>query len=716
MTSGVATSVISLIYSLSFAALIFSGPLAGGLSKGISALLIGTGVTALAVAMLSTFRFAISGPDGNACAVMASIAAGIALDLSASVPPEVAVINVLYLLAFSTFITGIFLAALGAARAGRWIRFVPYPVVGGLIAAAGALTVLGAVRVMGGVPVTLSTLGLLAEPLARNQMLTGFAWTALLLIVLPRFKSALAMPLVQVAGLLAFHGTLLAMGISQEEARAQGWLFAASADTAPWTPWNSAGFAQTEWWLLLRRAGEIGTLVLVTTLTVLINATGLEVETRTDTNLDHELTVQGAANILSPLLGGFLGYLSLNRSLMNFRLGATSRASGVIFALAAFGLAYAGAGFVGYLPRALLSGMLLYFGIALLQKWLIDTRAQLPIAEYLTLVMILAVTVFFGFGYGLILGVLSGCVMFAVTYSKVRVIKFSFTGREFRSCHERSAEDKALLSRSGDEIRIFVLQGFIFFGMADRLYRSIMDTSFPADGIKARFVVVDLNLVYGMDASAIASFRKISYGTQKAGAQLVITGMRSNQTAEWRESGDDDLLAIHYFPNLDAGTEWCESDVIQKHHKPASATAEVMHDWLSAEVGDAAPILIGYMTRRMLVPGEVLCRQNEPAQDMFFIESGRVAIELAVPGGPARRLRTLGAKTILGEMGLYRSARRSADVVVQEAGVAYGLSLAALHEIESVHPHVAARFHALVVRTVADRLDFSNAMVAALQR
>ena len=131
MTSGVATSVISLIYSLSFAALIFSGPLAGGLSKGISALLIGTGVTALAVAMLSTFRFAISGPDGNACAVMASIAAGIALDLSASVPPEVAVINVLYLLAFSTFITGIFLAALGAARAGRWIRFVPYPVVGG---------------------------------------------------------------------------------------------------------------------------------------------------------------------------------------------------------------------------------------------------------------------------------------------------------------------------------------------------------------------------------------------------------------------------------------------------------------------------------------------------------------------------------------------------------------------------------------------------------
>ena len=716
VTSGVVTAVISLTYSLSFAALIFSGPLTDGLSRGISALLIGTGITALAVAMLSSFRFAISGPDGNACAVMASIAAGIALDLSTSVSPEVAVNNVLYLLAFSTFITGIFLATLGTVRAGRWIRFVPYPVVGGLIAAAGALTVLGAGRVIIGVPITLSTLGAVAEPMARNQMLTGLAWTALLLVVLPRVKSPMALPLVQAAGLLAFHGVLLAVGMSNEDARAQGWLFAAPTDTRPWMPWNTSGFAQTEWWLLLRRAGDIGTLVLVTTLTVLINATGLEAETRTDTNLDRELAVQGAANMMAPLFGGFLGYLSMNRSLMNFRLGSTGRASGVIFALFAFALAFSGTAFVGYLPRALLGGLLLYFGIVLLRKWLIATRLQLPISEYVTLVMILTVTVLFGFGYGLILGVLAGCVMFAVSYSKVRVIKFSFTGKEFRSCHERSAEDKALLTRNGDDIRVFVLQGFIFFGMADRLYRSIMDTSFPANGIKTRFVVLDLNLVYGMDASAIASFKKISYSTRTAGAHLVITGMRNNQEAEWRDSGDDDLLAIHYFSGLDAGAEWCESNVIQKHRESDSAASEALHDWLHAEVGDAAPILIDYMTRRELVPGEVLCRQDEPAEDMFFIESGRVAIELAVPGGPARRLRTLGAKTILGEMGLYRSARRSADVVVQEAGVAYGLSLAALREIESAHPHAAARFHALVVRTVADRLDFSNGMVAALQR
>ena len=120
------------------------------------------------------------------------------------------------------------------------------------------------------------------------------------------------------------------------------------------------GLAQTDWSLLLARIGDIGTLVLVTTLTVLINATGLEVETRTDANLDRELMLQGGANVVAPMLGGFLGYLSMNRSLMNFKLGGTNRVSGVAFALVSIALAWTGMDMIGYLPRPLLGGLLLF--------------------------------------------------------------------------------------------------------------------------------------------------------------------------------------------------------------------------------------------------------------------------------------------------------------------------------------------------------------------
>ena len=716
MTSGTVTSIISLIYSLSFAALIFSGELAAGFPKGISALLIGTGVTALAVALLSVFRFAVSGPDGNACAVMAGMAAAMTKDLADFGTPETAVSNVLYMLALSTLITGCFLAAIGAARAGRWIRFIPFPVVGGLIAAAGALTVLGAARVIGGVPVTPRTLAALADPLLRWQFLVALVWSAALFVILPRFKSAFALPLMQIGGLIAFHAALSWNGMSIEAAREQGWLFAAPLDTAPWTPWSADALASTQWSLLLARVGDIGTLVLVTTLTVLINATGLEVETRTDANLDRELMLQGGANVVAPMLGGFLGYLSMNRSLMNFKLGGTNRVSGVAFALVSIALAWTGMDMIGYLPRPLLGGLLLYFGGLLLRKWAIQSRRQLPLAEYLTLLLILAATVLFGFGYGLTLGVLAGCVLFAVTYSKVRVIKFSFTAREFRSSHERSVDDKALLTLHGEDIRIFVLQGFIFFGMADRLYRSVLEQAFPTGGRRARLLVLDLNLVHGVDASAIACFKKLSYSTRVAGARLIITGMPAAQLAEWRGGGDPDLLAIEYLPDLDTGAEWCEVQVIADRSDIQVRKGAAIGDWLHAELGESAATLLRYMERRSLAPGEVLCRQDQAADEMYFIESGRVAIELQLPGGAKRRLRTLGPKTVLGEMGLYRSARRSADVVVQEASIVYCLGAEAMREINAAHPQAATRFHAMVVRTVADRLEFSNALVVALQR
>ena len=54
--------------------------------------------------------------------------------------------------------------------------------------------------------------------------------------------------------------------------------------------------------------------------------------------------------------------------------------------------------------------------------------------------------------------------------------------------------------------------------------------------------------------------------------------------------------------------------------------------------------------------------------------------------------------------------------MIQEAAVVYQLNVQAMREIEAIHPGVAARFHAMVVKTVADRLEFSNALVAALQR
>ena len=51
----------------------------------------------------------------------------------------------------STLVTGMLLFAIGALRLGQLLRFVPYPVIGGFLAASGWLLISGSVEVIAGI-------------------------------------------------------------------------------------------------------------------------------------------------------------------------------------------------------------------------------------------------------------------------------------------------------------------------------------------------------------------------------------------------------------------------------------------------------------------------------------------------------------------------------------------------------------------------------------
>ena len=71
VAGGLVASVLSLAYCFSYGALIFAGPLQPFLTYGIAAALITTVITATAVALTSSFRFAVAGPDSNTAALLA---------------------------------------------------------------------------------------------------------------------------------------------------------------------------------------------------------------------------------------------------------------------------------------------------------------------------------------------------------------------------------------------------------------------------------------------------------------------------------------------------------------------------------------------------------------------------------------------------------------------------------------------------------------------
>jgi len=130
MIGGAAASVLTVTFGLSYALLIFTGPLTPYLSYGIAATFIASAVLGAVVALGSSFPFAVAAPESSTAAMTGILAASLAEHMTAHDPSASLLVPVLMTLGFSAIVTGIVLCGFGVTRMGRAIRYVPYPVVG----------------------------------------------------------------------------------------------------------------------------------------------------------------------------------------------------------------------------------------------------------------------------------------------------------------------------------------------------------------------------------------------------------------------------------------------------------------------------------------------------------------------------------------------------------------------------------------------------------
>src|SRR5262249_57271794 len=116
---------------------------------------------------------------------------------------------------------------------------------------------------------------------------------------LRRFRTPLVPLGLILAGIAAAHLAFFATGTSITTAQAAGWLFKPEAAVALTLPWNFDELSRFPWSALPLLAGDIVAMMFVTVMTVLLNTTGIELETRHEANLERELNAVGSANLLA---------------------------------------------------------------------------------------------------------------------------------------------------------------------------------------------------------------------------------------------------------------------------------------------------------------------------------------------------------------------------------------------------------------------------------
>jgi SulP family sulfate permease len=516
-----------------------------------------------------------------------------------------------------------------------------------------------------------------------------------------------ALPITLAFGIALFYVLLHIAGLSIDDARGMGLLLPRVTMHLARLPElhmvARIGQGGIDWPAVAAHLPESLVVTTVSAITILMNSTAIGAVTGEEVDLNREMRAAGLANVASGLLGGMVGYQSFNRSMLNARVGATSRVAGVFASLACLAVLGASPDVVALFPVPVLVGLQLFMGLRLIVHWLVGAYAKLNWYEYLLVPAILGTIAAYGVIVGVGVGVVAACVMFTLLYGRVSCIRDEFDLCTRTSSVERSIEETQSLRELGAQVCGVRLQGFLFFGTANSILQRLrerLSTSHPGT---VRFVVLDFASTQGMDASVSISFVKLRQLCAANNADLVLSALPPRSRNLLTKVGTLNLR-IHEFDTLDAGLEWVEDQLLMSSAR-ATGQSYDLHAMLAPHfTADALSALLACLEVHDLVAGQALFLRGEAADALYFIEHGRVAVSLPLDDGRSVRLRSFGPGTVVGEMAVYTQQQRSADVVTEAPTRVRRLSIAALLELEQHDPGAAQQFHRFLVKIIATRL------------
>lgn len=739
----------ALLVCLALAALVgIVNPAAGLGPHGLAMTLVPVVLGSVLIALNGRLNVALGGPDPSSAISVFLLLAALGADLSGRVPEATLSATLLAGLALAVLLPGVLGVLLSRLGLADLVRFLPGEALGGMIAGFGLLLVKAWFAVMlqaspafanlAGLPFS-ELGGALAHSIGSWGPAVGFG---LVLFVVQMTTRSLLWP-VLVAALTCGAWTIL----TQYASMLPGWAAAAATWASAWTAAQSAGQApglavwlpgsahllaghgtldlfsqqlitRVDWLALAARAEFFAAVAIIGILPSLVRTSILESVLERDANPDAQMRLVGVSTIFSGLLGALPTSLTLSGSLGMRAMGASGPLAGFVAGLGCLGFLLLGAPVLAFIPPFVPHGALLAIGLVMPVSWLLrDARNPLSRRDDVRVAWAACLMVAL---LGPVLGVFASLGLGAVISLTRGVsgggIRFVQTGDVFHSNVDRSPSERRFLKEQGGRILVLRLQGFLFLGTLHNLL-CVVSTRMAARPL--RFVLLDFGAVTGLGASAAIGFRRLEALARQRGLLLYLTSVPLELEEHLEglgyrmaDTGGVCRLAL----NLDYALESCEDELLAE-----GGAEEERHDSLEL-------LLCATFPEPRLVPALIRClerveapkntrfiQQGDASDCMYFLESGKVRVELALPGGKLLRLKKMGPGTVFGEMGIYTNAQRSASVITSERCVAYKLSVERFALIQQKAPQLAAAVNRFVVTLLAERVAEENAKNRASQ-
>ena len=715
--AGVLAAVVLIANIISFGGLMFPGDLSAGIATVIWAMLIGSAIGGVWIALATSLPPLATGIDSptGAVLVLLSATAGSQVLATGGSPPA-AVQTVMLIFTAATLVSGAMLYGLGACRWGHYLRFVPYFVVGGFLAATGWLLIAAGFRMTTGRTLSLGSLTTEWTVIETVKLGLAFATLATLLALRNWIKSAYAVPGALVAMCLTGALILRSLGLTGVE---HGWYLPSPGALKNWSPLAVAQSSRIDWPMLVARIPEMLAVGIVALISLVTKVSSIEVARQAAGDLDRELRAHGAASLLAAPFGGLVSGMQIATSRLLEQAGAATRMSGVVSSLTLGIVGLASFNLPGLIPIPVVTGLVFLLGYGFIMDTLWRPLSQRAWLDLLLAAGIMIVCISYGYLVGVLVGLLCACCLFAFSYARIGVVRRHVTRAHFASNVDRSLEAAQYLREVGDAIYLYWLSGYIFFGSSESVFERIRDDIEGLPAGKVAFVILDFGMVSGADSSAFVSLAKLRTFCDKQGVTIVYASLSSaNRIALERAGFFGAKKHQHSFADLNAALAWCEDQLLGNAGLDSDTGLADFEPWLQRQLGSSVEPadLFAYLERKDITNSQILYREGEPADTIDLVAAGQLAVEIALADGGSLLMRRIKTQTVIGEMGFFRRSARSATVSSDGPAVLYTLTLINFEKMRRERPDLANAFDDFILRVLADRIEFANRQVASLSR
>jgi SulP family sulfate permease len=722
MVAGVYCGFISVLLSVSYASLIFSGRLTEFISIGVNIALTSIIVAGLITAIGTSFKQSILQIDDDTAPVFALLIASVAATMP-SLGAENLISNILLTTFVSTLLLGITLFAVAYFNIGKFIQYIPYSVMGGYFAAVGWLLCLGALTVATGIEITsVSAFKYMFSPESVSK------WVPVLLITiwLHSMQKKISQSILlgsTIIGSIAIYFLIYAVlgnspNVLMDQAHLIGPLDNEKMQIVKLIHGGSFDFSNIS--LLKDNLGTIASLLLISLLSIILCVSGLGLHTMRDIDLNHELKVSGTANVASAALGGMSSLPSLTISQLSIDLNPNSSRlvsfTAVAFCIVCF---YFGMDLIAYTPRVVLAGLLFSIGLSFISEWLVDGLKKFGPLEYSVIPIILLTSIFFGFIQSIATGIIAAIVLFVIRYSKVQIIRYEASGSDLSSNLIRSFGEITYLKEYGKGFYLLSLQGYLFFGSSGNVQARVMEIANDAENSHIKYIILDFNQTQGIDASAILNLKKLQQQLNAKGIYLILTSLVDEHVEMFERGGlsftESETNKLTKHGDLDRGIEWCEQSILNNASEDFSDTLSIFQR-INEVLNDKMALLKidQYLQKRKVKAGEMIAEYGEDSNELFFLQGCSASAYIIDQRGQERRVAGANMGTVFGEIGFFLKIPRTATVRADTSGYIYSLSQEALIEMEKNDPELAQAITKHVTMILSERLVSTTASLRSI--